>query len=34
MTTPIKPTATAAIRTAAQKPTPVAPIVWTSVYPI
>ena len=34
MTTPIAPTATAAIRTAAQKPTAVEPIAWTSVYPI
>ena len=34
MTTPITPTATAAIRTAAQKPIPVEPIVWTNVYPM
>ena len=34
MTTPIRPTATAAIRTAAQNPIAVAPIAWTSVYPM
>ena len=34
MTTPIRPTATAVIRTAAQKPIAVEPIAWTSVYPI
>ena len=34
MTTPIRPTAAAAIRTAAQKPITVEPIAWTNVYPM
>ena len=34
MATPISPTATAAIRTAAQNPITVEPNAWTSVYPM